>query len=72
MTKREWNPVMKSKYHNVCKDCRDDIEPGDHIIRSEDDKGWVHFDCSAVVSLEPAKVCSKCYMTTCDCGEEDQ
>ena len=66
-----WNPVMKSKYHNVCTECRDDIEPGDSIIKSEDDKSWVHFNCSAVVSTEPTKVCSKCYMTTCDCGEED-
>lgn len=61
--------AFEARYHGKCALCGERIVPGDLCRFAEDDGGVVHVDCDAVVlpDEKPAKVCTRCWLTSCDC-----
>lgn len=35
---------VKAEYYSICEICTEQIQPGDQIIRVENE--WVHYDCA--------------------------
>jgi hypothetical protein len=63
-------PAFTARYTGRCAaDCRNPIEPGDHVQYVDDE--LVHVGCQPAAPPRPAVVCTTCWLTLpCEHTEE--
>ena len=63
--------TFPARYRATCRDCGEPITPGSMV--GYVGRFLVHADCddsgTEPLPQAPEKVCSSCFMTTCDCGK---